>query len=618
MENIVAKTNRENSHPQRSCNKNTAQEKTTQMPTIYPLIMGRRAMIATEHYLSAAAGARMFACGGHAIDACIATTFVEGVVTPHRYTIGGEAPMLIYSASARRVVAINGNMMAPARATIAHFRSLGIELIPGAGLLAAGVPAAFDALVTALRDFGTRSLADVLDPALQLADDGFPMHVGLSGDPDLPDEAYAGAGASLRTNATRFLTKWPSSGRVYLPDGKVPLPGSVLKNPALANFFKRVLDAESAAKNRGRAAGLDAARERFYRGDIARDIVAWSDANGGLLATEDLARFTTRTESPASADYRGVTVFKCGPWSQGPVFLQQLKLLEGFDLAAMGHNSADYIHTVVEGAKLSFADREAYYGDPEFIDVPLAGLLSERYAAIRRELIDSAHASMDQRPGDPITMRALRDGAASNARPWGAGTIHVTAADRDGNLIAVTASGGWIPSSPVIDALGFPLGTRMQTFYLDERHPNALAPGKRPRTTLSPSLAMVKGEPYLAFGTPGGDQQDQWTLQFFLNVVDFGMDLQAAIEAPKFSSHHFPSTFYPHNNRPGVLRIEDRVPAEVRDALAARGHEVEVPPPWSEGHGLGVSINTKTGVLSGGADPRGQAAPVMPAQVIGW
>jgi gamma-glutamyltranspeptidase / glutathione hydrolase len=588
------------------------------MPTLYPLLMGRRAMIATQHYLSTAAGARIFACGGNAIDAAIAATFVEGVVNPHMHTIGGEAPMLIYSASARRVVAINGNMVAPARATIAHFRALGIELIPGAGLLAAGVPAAFDALVTALRDFGTRSLGEVLEPALQLADEGFPMHIGLSGDPDLTDEAIAGAGASIRSNAKRFLTKWPSSARVYLPDGKVPLPGSVLKKPALANFFKRVIDAEAAAKNQGREAGLDAARERFYRGDIAREIVAWSDANGGLLAASDLERFTTRTESPASADYRGVTVFKCGPWSQGPVFLQQLKLLEGFDLAAMGHNSADYIHAVIEAAKLSFADREAYYGDPEFVDVPIAGLLSDRYAAIRRTLIDSAHASMEQRPGDPVAMRALRHGPATDARPWGAGTIHVTAADRDGNMIAVTASGGWIPSSPVIDALGFPLGTRMQTFYLDERHPNALAPGKRPRTTLSPSLAMVRGEPYLAFGTPGGDQQDQWTLQFFLNVVDFGMDLQTAIEAPKFSTPHFPSTFYPHNNRPGVLRIEDRVPVTVRDALASRGHIIEVRPPWSEGHVLAVQIYTKTGVLAGGADPRGQAAPVMPAQVIGW
>jgi gamma-glutamyltranspeptidase / glutathione hydrolase len=588
------------------------------MATIYPLVMARRAIVATEHYLSAAAGARIFACGGNAIDAAVAATFVEGLVNPHMHTIGGEAPMLIYSASARRVVAINGNMMAPVRATIDHFRSLGIELIPGAGLLAAGVPAAFDALVTALRDFGTTSLAEALEPALQLASDGFPMHEGLSGEVGAADIATAGAGASILSNAKRFLTKWPSSGRVYLPDGKVPAPGSVLKNPALANFFKRVLDAESGAKNRGREAGLDAARERFYRGDIAREIVAWSDANGGLLAASDLERFTTRIENPVSADYRGVTVFKCGPWSQGPVFLQQLKLLEGLELGAMGHNSADYVHAVIEAAKLSFADREAYYGDPEFIDVPIAGLLSERYAAIRRELIDSHRASMEQRPGDPVAMRALRDGPAAEARPWGGGTIHVTAADRAGNMIAVTASGGWIPSSPVIDALGFPLGSRMQSFQLDERHPNALKPGKRPRTTLSPSLAMVEGEPYLAFGTPGGDQQDQWTLQFFLNVVDFGMDLQTAIEAPKFSTPHFPSTFYPHDNYPGVLCIEDRVPASVRDALAARGHKIQVRPPWSEGRVLGVQINTRTGVLSGGADPRGQAGPVMPAQVIGW
>jgi gamma-glutamyltranspeptidase/glutathione hydrolase len=309
---------------------------------------------------------------------------------------------------------------------------------------------------------------------------------------------------------------------------------------------------------------------------------------------------------------------KCGPWSQGPVFLQQLKLLEGFDLAAMAHNSADYIHTIVEAAKLSFADREAYYGDPTFTDVPLDALVSDRYASIRRALIDSAHASMDQRPGDPRAMRPLLEGVAPDARPWGAGTIHVTACDRAGNMIAVTASGGWIPSSPVIDSLGFPLGSRMQTFFLDERHPNALRPGKRPRTTLTPSLATRAGEPYLAFGTPGGDQQDQWTLQFFLNVVDFGMDLQQAIEAPKFSTAHFPSTFYPHNNFPGLVRIEDRVDPRVRESLAARGHQVEVRPPWSEGHVLAVQCDRKSGVLMGGADPRGQAIPVMPAQVIGW
>ncbi len=589
------------------------------MPTIYPLMMGRQAMIATEHYLSAAAGARIFALGGNAIDAAIGATFVEGIVNPHMHTIGGEAPMLIYSASARRVVAINGNMTAPARATIEHYRSLGLKLIPGYGLLAAGVPAAFGALVTALSHFGTKSLAEVLEPALELASQGFPMHVGLSGlDSGDAEGTAPGAGASIRQNAQRFLTKWPSTGRLYMPGGKVPRPGEVIKNPALENVYRRLLDSEAAAKSRGREAALDAARERFYRGDIAREIVAWSDANGGLLADADLASFTTSIEEPVSADYRGVTVFKCGPWSQGPVFLQQLRLLEGFDLAAMRHNSAEYIHTLIEAAKLAFADREAYYADPGYVEVPMAALLSERYTAMRRGLIDPARASMDQRPGDPIAMRPLAQASNGDARAWGAGTIHVTAADRLGNLIAVTASGGWIPSSPVIDALGFPLGSRMQTFYLDARHPNALAPGKRPRTTLSPSLAMRAGAPYLAFGTPGGDQQDQWTLQFFLNVIDFRMDLQAAIEAPKFSSAHFPGTFYPHDNRPGVVRVEERIDAPVREELAARGHKIELRPAWSEGHVLAVELNPETGVLKGGADPRGQAAPVMPAQVIGW
>ncbi len=589
------------------------------MSTVYPLLMGRRAMIATEHYLSAAAGAQMFAGHGNAIDAAIAATFVEGVVNPHMHTIGGEAPMLIYSASAGRVVAINGNMMAPARATIGYFKSLGLDLIPASGLLAAGVPAALDAFLTALKIFGTKSLAEILEPALALASDGFPMHVGLSGetgeDGDLP---VGGAGASIKQNGARYLSKWHSTARVYMPDGKVPRPGAIIKNPALANFYIRLLEAEAGAKNSGRDAGLDAARDRFYRGDIAREIVAWSDAQGGLLAESDLAGFTTAIETPVHANYRGLTMYKCGPWSQGPVFLQQLKLLEGFDLAAMGHNSADYIHTVVEAAKLSFADREAYYGDPAFTEVPIAALVSDRYAAIRRKLIDRGRASMEQRPGDPAGMRALREIPAQAARPWGGGTIHVTAADREGNMIAVTASGGWIPSSPVIDALGFPLGSRMQTFYLDEHHANSLKPGKRPRTTLSPSLAMRADEPYLAFGTPGGDQQDQWTLQFFLNVVEFGMDLQHAIEAPKFSTGHFPSTFYPHNNFPGLLRIEDRIDANVRDSLTARGHRVEVRPPWSEGHVLAVQFDRKAGLLSGGADPRGQAIPVMPAQVIGW
>ncbi len=531
------------------------------MATLYPLIMGREVMIATEHYLSASAGARVFAHGGNAIDAAVAATFVEGVVNPHMHTIGGEAPMLIYCATARRVVALNGNMAAPARATIEHYRSLGLQLVPHSGLLAAGVPAAFDALLAALKNFGAMRLAEVLEPALRLAEEGFPMHAGLAGEKsDASDPQYAGAGASIRKFAEKFRTEWPSTARVYMPGGEVPAPGTIIRNPALARFFRRVLDAEAGARNRGREAAIEAAADRFYRGDIASDIAAWSKRHGGLLEASDLAAFETRVEAPVSADYRGATVYKCGPWSQGPVFLQQLRLLEGFDLAAMGHNSADYIHSVVESAKLAFADREAYYADPQFVEVPLKGLVSREYADIRRALIDARRASMEQRPGDPISMRAL--GAANGeARAWGAGTVHVAACDRAGNLIAVTASGGWIPSSPVIEELGFPLGSRMQTFFLDEKHPNALRPAKRPRTTLSPSLAMRGDAPYLAFGTPGGDQQDQWTLQFFLNVIEFGMDLQQAIEAPRFSSAHFPSTFFPHDARPGVLRVENRIDA---------------------------------------------------------
>jgi gamma-glutamyltranspeptidase/glutathione hydrolase len=589
------------------------------MTTIYPQIMGREAMVSTEHYLSASAGARMFARGGNAIDAAVAATLVEGVVNPHMHTIGGEAPMLIYVANEARVVAVNGNMVAPAIATIAHYRKLGIELVPGEGLLAAGVPAAFDALAAVLKYFGTLTLADVVEPALKLCEDGMPMHAGLSGHGETPQDLSGLIGrASLRSNQRKFREQWSTTAAIYLPDGELPLPGDIIKNSALANFFRRLLDAESAVRNRGREAAIDAARDRFYRGDIAREIVHWSKMNGGLLEESDLSRFATKFEESVSIDYHGVTVHKCQPWSQGPVFLQQLRILEGLDLRRMGHNSANYVHHSVEAAKLAFADREAYYADPEFEQVPLDGLLSNRYADLRRALIDPEHASMEQRPGDPVAMRALAVYSGAEARSWGSGTIHVTAADGRGNMVACTASGGWIPSSPVIDTLGFPLGTRMQTFYLNESHPNALKPGKRPRTTLTPSLATRGGQPFLSFGTPGGDQQDQWTLQFFINLIDFGMSVQEAIEAPRFSTAHFPSTFYPHNSMPGVVRLENRIDNKVVDELAARGHRVVVRPAWCEGHVLGIRFDPARRLLEGGADPRGQLAVVMAAQAIGW
>jgi gamma-glutamyltranspeptidase / glutathione hydrolase len=578
--------------------------------------MGREAMVSTEHYLSAAAGARIFDRGGNAIDAAVAAALVEGVVNPHMHTIGGEAPMLVRLGSNQRVVSINGNTMAPARATIAHYRALGLDLVPGEGLLAAGVPAAFGAFACALENFGTKSLAEVAGPALALCEDGFPMHPGLCGDDDSIDVPGLGLG-SIRANAELYRTRWPSTARVYMPGGELPRSGDLIRNPALANLFRRLLDAEAGARKGGREAGLQAAVERFYRGDIAREIVAHSDANGGLLSLEDIAAFTTRIEEPVSRTYRGATVFKCGPWSQGPVFLQQLALLEGFDLAAMGHNSAAYLHTLVESAKLAFADRETYYADPEFVDVPLNELFSERYAALRRALVDPERASMDLRPGDPRAMR-VELGTPAKARSWGAGTTHVDAADRRGNVIAITPSGAWLRSSPVADALGFPLGTRLQTFYLDERHPNALAPRKRPRTTLTPSIATTRDGRWIAFGTQGGDQQDQWTLQFFLNVADFGMNLQQAIEAPRYSCMHAPSSFFPHDAAPGLVRLESRIDERVCEDLAARGHKVETRPPWCDGNVLAVALDGARGQLAAGADPRGQIAALMPAQAIGW
>jgi gamma-glutamyltranspeptidase / glutathione hydrolase len=589
------------------------------MTTLYPQIFGREVMISSEHYLSASAGARMFARRGNAIDAAVAATLVEGVVNPHMHTIGGEAPMLIYVANAARVVAVNGNMAAPSKATIAHYHSLGMDLVPGEGLLAAGVPAAFDALAAVLGSFGTLTLADVLELVLALCEDGMPVHAGLTGHGETPQDLSGLIGrASLRSNERKFRKQWPTTAAIYLPNGELPRPGDIIKNPALAGFFRRLLDAEAGARNRGREAAIDAARDRFYRGDIAREIVGWSKANGGLLEENDLARFTTRFEESVSVDYHGVSVHKCQPWSQGPVFLQQLRILEGFDLPRMGHNSTEYIHHSIEAAKLAFADREAYYADPQFEQVPLDGLLSRKYADLRRALIDPSRASMELRRGDPVAMRALAADNGIEQRSWGSGTIHVTTADGRGNMVACTASGGWIPSSPVIDTLGFPLGTRMQTFYLDERHPNALKPGKRPRTTLTPSLATRGGQPFMSFGTPGGDQQDQWTLQFFINVIDFGMSVQEAIEAPRFSTAHFPSTFYPHNAMPGVVRLEDRIDSAIVDQLAARGHRVVVRPSWCEGHVLGIRFDPARRLLEGGADPRGQLAVVMAAQAIGW
>jgi gamma-glutamyltranspeptidase/glutathione hydrolase len=457
--------------------------------------------------------------------------------------------------------------------------------------------------------------SNVVAPALELAEQGFPMHPALRG----PAPAHLLGDFSLAGSAELFRTTWPTSAAVYLPDGALPDVGTLMKNPDLAHTFRLLIDAEDGAITQGRNHGLQAASDAFYRGEIADRIVAHAQAHGGLLALEDLHDFRSEIETPASLAWGDRLVHKCGPWSQGPVFLQQLALLAGFDLAALGHNSAEYVHVVTEAAKLAFADREQFYGDPTFVDVPLAELLAPAYADARRALIDRQRASLEQRPGDPRRNRALlSDEEIFAARDWGRGTVYVAAVDDKRNMASFTPSGAWIPTSPLIAGVGFPLGTRLQTFYLDPRHPNALVPGKRPRTTLTPTLVTRGGAPEMVFGTQGGDQQDQWTLQVFLNQTVFEMEVQDAIEAARFSSVHFPSSFFPHNAIAGGLRVEGRVPETVRDELARRGHVLTVEDDWVAGDVLCIRVDGERGVLRGGADPRGEVSRRMPSYVMGW
>lgn len=564
------------------------------MSVTRPMIMGRHGVAASSHYLATAVGLRILQNGGNAVDAGVAMGFALAVLRPQDNGIGGEVPMLIYSAERGRVFAISGQGTAPAAMTVERMQAEGVHMIPGDGLLPAVVPSQVATYITALAEFGTLPLAAALQPAIDLADEGFAMY---------PELHTAIAGLS-----GRFRREWPGSVAVYLPEGRAPEVGEVFRQPNWAQTFRRLIEAERSAESAGRGAGLDAARDAFYRGEIADEMARFAaetevmDASGtahtGLLTREDLANYAAAIEEPVTVTYRGVEVYKCGPWSQGPVFLQQLRLLEGFDRKKMEHNSAAYIHTIAEASKLAFADRDAYYGDPNFDAIPLDRLLSKEYADKRRALIDAEAASTEHRPG-------LGDWTPAQAAPASTDTVHLDAVDAQGNLISATPSGGWIASSPVIPALGFPLGTRGQMFSLDPAHPNCLQPGKRPRTTLSPSLVLKEGRPFLAFGTPGGDNQDQWTLQFFLNVIEFGMDLQEAIDAPTFHCDHLEPSFYPRTLRTGRLCLERRIPGKVRTQLKDLGHAITVDDDWSHGLVTAVACDLERGVLSGAASPRG-------------
>ena len=583
--------------------------------TTRPEIEGTFGVVASTHWIATAVGMATLEKGGNAFDAAVATAFTLQVVEPHLNGPGGDVPILVYDVKRGKPEVICGQGPAPAAATIAYYRGLGLDIVPGTGLLAACVPGMFDSWMLLLRDYGTMKLADVLTPAIFYAREGHPL--------------VERASATIATVEDLFRDHWPTSAAIYLPGGNVPKPGVLFANRTLADTYTRVLlEAESAGGDR--VVQIESARKTWSQGFIAEAIDKFCrtqevlDVSGerhrGVLTGADMARWQAHVEAPLTYDYGRCTVCKPGVWSQGPVLLQQLALLKGYHFDALDPIGPDFIHLQVEAAKLAFADREKFYGDPDFVKVPADLLLSDKYNDERRTLITNK-ASLDLRPGvipgfgGEVWMRR-EDGPRKAVGSLGAGeptvgrvgevvgdTVHFDIIDRPGNMVSSTPSGGWLQSSPVIPELGFCLGTRAQMFWLDESHPAALVPGKRPRTTLSPTMALRDGEPYLAWGSPGGDQQDQWTTQFFLRHVHAKMNLQEAIDAPAWHSEHFPISFWPRTARPGVLVVESRVPEKTIKELRARGHVVEVGPAWSEGRLTAASRVGKR--RRAAANPRG-------------
>jgi gamma-glutamyltranspeptidase/glutathione hydrolase len=563
--------------------------------TTRPEIEGTFGVVASTHWIATAVGMSMLERGGNAFDAAVATAFTLQIVEPHLNGPGGDVPVIVHDVRRGKTEVICGQGPAPAAATIAHYKGLGLDLVPGSGLLAACVPGTFESWMLLLRDYGTMDVETVLAPAIYYAEHGHPL--------------VERANATIKTVEDLFRDYWPTSAAVYLPGGKVPETGAIFTNKKLAETYTRIVHEAKSAGGK-REAQIERARKTWSQGFIAEAIDKFCrtqslmDTSGephkGVLTGEDMAQWTPTIEAPATLDYKNFTVCKAGFWSQGPVLLQQLAILKGFDLDGMDPKSADFIHLQVEAAKLAFADREKFYGDPNFVKVPGETLLSDAYNAERRKLM-TGKASHELQPGSVEGFGAVvelrrADGARASVSAFGGGeptvgrvgevrgdTVHFDIIDRDGNMVSSTPSGGWLQSSPVIPEIGFCLGTRAQIFWLEEGHPAALAPKKRPRSTLSPTMALRDGKPYLAWGTPGGDQQDQWTTQFFLRHVHCGMNLQEAIDAPAWHTEHFPISFWPRTARPGVLVVENRVPKSERDELEKRGHIVEVGPDWSEG-----------------------------------
>ncbi|MFJ3303946.1 gamma-glutamyltransferase family protein [Streptomyces sp. NPDC086549] len=598
------------------------------MFTTRPTLQGTFGMVSSTHWLASQSAMAVLEDGGNAYDAAVAGAFVLHVVEPHLNGPAGEVPILLAPAGGE-VRVLCGQGVTPAGATAAHYRGLGLDLVPGTGPLAAAVPGAFDAWLLLLRDHGTKSLADVLKYAVGYAEHG---HAPVEN-----------IGATVESVRRLFETEWTSSAEVYLPGGQAPRPGRLFRNPALAATWKRLLAETEGAGDR--EARIEAAREVWRSGFIAEALVRQAarptmdnsgERHSGTLTAADLAGWSATYETPVTYDWNGWTLCKAGPWSQGPALLQQLALLPP-ELPPYG--SADYVHLLIEGCKLAMADREAWYGDAA--EVPLGELLSDGYNTGRRALVGD-RASYDLRPGSPggreprLSAHArVAVGSAVDEPgfdPMGTGeptlarlpgepetaadgntrgdTCHLDVVDRWGNMIAATPSGGWLQSNPVVPELGFPLGTRLQMTWLEQGLPNSLTPGRRPRTTLTPSMALRDGTPVMAFGTPGGDQQDQWQLHFLLAValrapVRGGLDLQGAIDAPNWHNDSFTSSFHPRGRRPGSATVESRTDPAVVEELRRRGHDVTVAHGWSEGRLCAVARDPETGILSAAANPRG-------------
>ncbi len=584
------------------------------MFTTRPEIAGTFGVVGSTHWIASQTSMAVLERGGNAFDAAVAGGFVLQVAEPHLNGPGGDSSILIYDAIAKSPRAICGQGVAPDAATLARFGSLGLDLIPGTGLLPATVPGAFDAWCVMLRDWGTWELADVLAFAIGYATRGIHTVPRIS--------------ATIESVRPLFEQEWPSSAAVFLPHGNVPAPGALFANPTLAATYRRLLGEAVGAT---REARIDAARNAWYRGFVADAIDHFFrshhvlDTSGrrhrGLLTGDDMARWAAQVETPVHYQYGDYTVLKCGPWTQGPAFLQQLALLAGFDLGAMDPLGAEFVHTITECAKLAFADREAFYGDPDFVQVPIDTLLSDSYNEARLALVSDT-ASLDLRPGSiagfhvhvdhhaaeraALLTRAPGVGEPTVARLGAVGgdTCHIDVIDRHGNMVSATPSGGWLQSSPVIPELGFPLGTRGQMFWLQPGLPASLGPRRRPRSTLSPSLALRDGDGWMAWGTPGGEQQDQWSAIMFLRMAHHRMGIQEAIDAPSFHSEHWPSSFWPRAARPGKLVLEGRYEAAVLAELLSRGHLAALGEPWSEGR-LSAARLERDGQMFAGANPRG-------------